>query len=95
PGQSVDVTARVDQGVLIVLIPDGVRVELDGHVTFGAVHAPEEGDDDRHGYDLTYKESFEPVGPLPRSEAAEVPVVNVKTDTRVGVLEVRYDQARD
>ncbi|WP_223809336.1 PspC domain-containing protein [Nocardiopsis listeri] len=95
PGQSVDVTARVDQGRLVVLIPDGMRVELEGHVTFGAVHTPEEGDDDRHGYDLTYEESFEPVGPLPRSEVAEVPVVNVETDTRVGVLEVRYDQARD
>lgn len=95
PGQSVDVTARVDQGMLVVLIPDDMRVELEGHVTFGAVHTPEEGDDARHGYDLTYEESFEPVGPLPRSEDAEVPVVNVKTDTRVGVLEVRYDQARD
>lgn len=95
PGQSVDVTARVDQGKLIVVVPDDIRVELDANVVFGAVHTPEEGDEDLHGYDLTYDESFGSIRPLPPPGAAEAPVVNVKADTRVGVLEVRYDQARN
>ena len=118
PGQSVNVTARVDQGVLVVVIPEDLRVELDGNVAFGAVHTPDGGEDELYGYALTYEESFAPVGPLPSPEATErdgtddegttgseegsdrteesaVPVVNVDADTRAGVLEVRYDQARD
>ena len=118
PGQSMDVTARVGLGMLIVTVPEDVRVELTGRTVVGSVRPPEEGDDEIRGYGLTYEESFEPVGPRAPSEATdrdgvdeeettgseegpettestEVPVVNVSADTWVGVLEVRYDQARD
>lgn len=118
PGQSVDVTARVGQGVLVVVVPADLRVELDGGVVFGAVRTPEGEEGEPYGYALTYEETFEPIGPVPSPEGAErdvtddegttgseegpdraedaaVPTVNVDADARVGVLEVRYDQARN
>jgi phage shock protein PspC (stress-responsive transcriptional regulator) len=63
PGQSVDVTARVDWGDLNLVLPEDARVNLVSRVGAGSVEDPETGENVRSGIFFTYETTFEPMGP--------------------------------
>ncbi|MET9783326.1 PspC domain-containing protein [Nocardiopsis alba] len=110
-GQSVDVAARVDHGVLVVVLPEDARVDLTAGAGWGMIDPTGAGADEMYGADLTYEEVFdppeggakdEPNGPETGTEEEpetsgtdETPVINVNAETAGGVVEVRYGQARD
>ncbi|WP_083926834.1 PspC domain-containing protein [Nocardiopsis valliformis] len=71
PGQSVDVTARVDWGDVNLVLPEGVRVNLVSRVGAGSVEDPDTGENIRSGMFFTYESTFGPVGPLEPVEDAE------------------------
>ena len=94
PGEAVDVRAGIDQGRLLLLLPDDARVEVTADVGFGVLASPSpsgrDGDGGRFGAALRMSEVFEPVD---GAGEGRPPLIRVDTDIRVGSVEVRHGQA--
>ncbi len=87
-GGTVDVSVRVAVGHTQLLLPEGARVVVDSRVGLGAVD-PGSGREDAVGYSMSHEEVYEPAG----EDAADPPVINVRTDALFGIVEVRHGEA--
>ncbi|MGW8530108.1 MULTISPECIES: PspC domain-containing protein [Nocardiopsidaceae] len=103
PGETADVSLSVGAGHLEVLLPEDVRVAFTADVGLGMVDLGGTGDGgELVGHSLVHEEVYEPVpvsapggaaeGPAD-GDGAEPPLINVRTDSRVGVVEVRHGEA--
>ncbi|WP_352231711.1 PspC domain-containing protein [Nocardiopsis sp. ATB16-24] len=89
-GETVDVSLRVDAGVTELVLPEEARVAVESRVGLGVVTFEGSGaEDGMAGLSLLYEEVHEPVG----GDVADPPVINVRTDSLVGVVEVRHGGA--
>ncbi|WP_017573126.1 PspC domain-containing protein [Nocardiopsis halotolerans] len=96
PGDTVDVSLRLDAGHVELILPEDARVAVTSEVGLGGVDVSwENGWNDMAGVSLTYEEVLEPAAGAgaeggPRGGGgAEAPRINVRTDSLVGVVEVR------
>lgn len=87
PGQELDLQVRVNGHTELVL-PEEARVRLDSWVALGGVNMPTEEQAGPSGYNVNHHEVFDPGG-------SELPVINVRTESYIGHVEVRHDQAQD
>lgn len=88
PGQELDLQVRVNGRTELVL-PEEAQVRLDSWVALGGVGTPTEGErTGPSGYNVNHHEVFDPGG-------SELPVINVRTESYIGHVEVRHDQAQD
>lgn len=85
PGQELDLEVRVNGRAELVL-PEEVEVRLDSWVGLGGIATPSEN---FAGYNVNHEEVFGS-----GEEGAGAPVVNVRTESYIGHVEVRYDQAQ-
>nr|WP_223830340.1 PspC domain-containing protein [Nocardiopsis quinghaiensis] len=101
PGGTVDVSLRVDVGHTRLVLPEDARVAVTSRVGLGVVDlGGEEQDDDMVGYSLTYDEVHEPAadaavegGRSEDGDEAGPPLINVRTDSLFGVVEVEHGEA--
>ncbi|MFD6953535.1 MULTISPECIES: PspC domain-containing protein [unclassified Nocardiopsis] len=99
PGETVDVSLRVGAGHAELILPEDARVAVTSRVGLGVVDlGGREGSEDMVGYSLTYEEVHEPaagaVAEEDRSEGgAGPPLINVRTDSVFGVVEVGHGEA--
>ncbi len=90
PGETVDVSLRVGAGVTELILPEDARVAVESRVDLGVVtFGGSEVADGMAGFSLSYEEVHEPVA----DDATDPPVINVRTDSLVGVVEVRHGEA--
>lgn len=85
-GQELELDVRVN-GRTELILPEGAEVRLDTWVGLGGIVTPAE---DLSGYGLHHEEVFGSA-----EEGADLPAVNVRTESYIGHVEVRYDQAQD
>ncbi|MFD3686842.1 PspC domain-containing protein [Nocardiopsis sp. NPDC058631] len=102
PGETADVSVSMGAGHLEVVLPDDARVALTTDVGFGVVDlgGTEDGGE-LVGRSLVHEEVYEPAGDSgggageasAEDGAADPPLINVRTDSLVGVVEVRHGEA--
>lgn len=105
PGETVEVSSRMGVGRLLVVLPEDARLALRSEVGFGVVDDGRAGGGgELVGHSLVYEEVFEPAGTASGSAdaaeeesadggAAGPPLINVRTDSLVGVVEVQHGEA--
>ncbi|OOC57440.1 MULTISPECIES: PspC domain-containing protein [Nocardiopsis] len=101
PGETVDVSLRVDVGHTRLVLPEDARVAVTSRVGLGVVNpGGEERGGGMAGYSLTYEEVHEPAadsaveGKRPEGgDGAGPPLINVRTDSLFGVVEVEHGEA--
>ena len=86
PGQELDLEVRVNGRTELVL-PEGAEVRLSSWVGLGGIGTPA---DDLSGYNVSNDKVFG-LG----VEGADPPVINVRTESYIGYVEVRYDQVQN
>lgn len=85
-GQELELDVRVN-GRTELILPEGAEVRLDSWVGLGGIVTPGE---DLSGYGVHHEEVFGSA-----EEGADLPAVNVRTESYIGHVEVWYDQAQD
>lgn len=103
PGDTVDVSLWVGAGRTELILPEDARVAVTSEVGLGVVDFARRGGDELVGFSLVYEEVHEPAvgagakaegeeGPQDGGEAGP-PLINVHTESLVGVVEVRHGEA--
>lgn len=83
PGDRADISAQIGMGSLVVLVPDGLAVRVDGAVDMGEISRPDEDRDrDRRQDGTRLRESFV-VGDGP-------PTIELDLAVRLGEISVRH-----
>ncbi|NKY98392.1 PspC domain-containing protein [Nocardiopsis alborubida] len=92
PGGTVDVSLRMGAGRVELVLPEDAEVAVHSEIGLGAVEfGPKDGRDDMFGVSLDYEEVHGAAADTGSrgGDGAGAPRINVRTDSLVGVVEVK------